>query len=78
VKIKAVANAGGLVVRNGSTNFVKLPDEFEAFDYAHSSIKSPFMDVWLNANCAFWIGNMNGASVVPIAFGKVRLITDAW
>ena len=75
---KAVTNAGGLVVRNGSRNFVKLPDEFEAFDYAHSSIKSPFMDVWLNANCAFWIGNMNGASVVPIAFGKVRLITDAW
>ena len=75
---KAVTNAGGLVVRNGSRNFVKLPDEFEAFDYAHSSIKSPFMDVWLNANFAFWIGNMNGASVVPIAFGKVRLITDAW
>ena len=75
---KAVTNAGGLVVRNGSRNFVKLPDEFDAFDYAHSSIKSPFMDVWLNANCAFWIGNMNGASVVPIAFGKVRLITDAW
>jgi putative glycosyltransferase (TIGR04372 family) len=75
---RRVAAAGGIVIRNGSRDFLSLPSDFEAFDYAYSSIKSPFMDVWLNANCAFWIGNSNGASVVPIAFGKPRLITDAW
>lgn len=73
-----VKNSGGLVIRNGEPDFCHLPEDLIAFDYAHSEIKSPFMDVWLNANCAFWVGNMNGASVVPIAFGKPRLVTDAW
>lgn len=73
-----VKNSGGLVIRNGEPDFCHLPEDFLAFDYAHSEIKSPFMDFWLNANCAFWVGNMNGASVVPIAFGKPRLVTDAW
>ena len=75
---REVSKAGGLVIRNGSPDFMDLPRNFRAFDYAHSQIKTPFMDVWLNANCAFWIGNLNGASVVPISFGKPRLLTDLW
>ena len=75
---REVSKAGGIVIRNGSPDFMHLPRNFKAFDYAHSQIKTPFMDVWLNANCAFYIGNSNGASSVPISFGKPRLITNLW
>lgn len=75
---KSVTELGGLLIRMGDTRFPKLPSNFQAFDYAHSSLRSEFMDVWLWSNCKFWIGNINGAAFPPICFGKPRLLTNQW
>lgn len=48
------------------------------FDYAHSDVKSEFMDCWLWTQCRWWTGNSNGASVIPFAFNKPRLMVDQW
>jgi putative glycosyltransferase (TIGR04372 family) len=73
-----VNELGGQVVRMGGNNFPKLINNFPAIDYAHSVIKSEELDYWLWANCKFWVGNANGASVAVIPFGKPRLLTNLW
>lgn len=73
-----IESTGGLLIRMGDGRFPRLNKSFQAFDYAHSKIRSEFMDVWLWNNCRFWVGNMNGASVPPLTFGKRRLLTDMW
>lgn len=73
-----VANQGGVVIRMGDSNFPKLEKDFPAWDYAHSEIKSEFMDVWLWANCKNWIGTVNGAAFPPVTFGKKRFLLNQW
>jgi putative glycosyltransferase (TIGR04372 family) len=75
---KIVNELGGLVVRMGDQGFPKLPKSFAAFDYAHSSLKSEFMDVWLWSQSRKWIGTVNGAAFPPIAFGTPRILLDQW
>jgi putative glycosyltransferase (TIGR04372 family) len=75
---KLIRDLGGQVVRMGGPRFPKLNDKFPAVDYAHSEIRSDYIDYWLWANCKFWIGNSNGASTAVIPFGKPRLMTDQW
>lgn len=75
---KSISEAGGLVIRMGDKRFPKLPKDFMGFDYAHSDFRSEFLDVWLWANCKFWVGNISGAAFPPICFGKPRLLTNQW
>ena len=75
---KLIKDLGGQVVRMGGPNFPQLNKKFPAIDYAHSNIKSEYIDYWLWANCKFWIGNGNGASTAVIPFKKTRLVTDHW
>ena len=75
---KSISEAGGLVIRMGDKRFPKLPKNFMGFDYAHSDFRSDFLDVWLWANCRFWVGNISGAAFPPICFGKPRLLTNQW
>ena len=76
--VKVVNELGGLVIRMGDQSFPKLPKSFAAFDYAHSSLKSDFMDVWLWSQSRKWIGNVNGAAFPPITFGTPRILLDQW
>jgi putative glycosyltransferase (TIGR04372 family) len=73
-----VQTLGGKLVRMGDLRFPKLDSSFPAFDYAHSPLRSEFMDIWLWANCKFWVGNINGAAFPPICFDKPRLLTNQW
>ncbi len=73
-----IRDLGGQVVRMGGPNFPRISANFPAIDYAHSDINADYIDYWLWANCKFWIGNANGASVAVIPFGKPRLITNQW
>jgi len=75
---KLIKDLGGQVVRMGGPNFPQLNKKFPAIDYAHSNIKSEYIDYWLWANCKFWIGNGSGASTAVIPFKKSRLVTDHW
>jgi hypothetical protein len=73
-----IHNKGGLVIRMGQSNLPALASDFHAFDYARSKIKSEFLDCWLWANCKYWVGNVNGAMLTALTFGKARLITNQW
>jgi len=75
---KLINKLGGQVVRMGSANFPKLNSNFPAIDYAHSQVRSEKLDYWLWANCKYWIGNGNGASIAIIPFDKPRLVTNVW
>lgn len=73
-----ITDLGGIVIRMGDKSFPKLSKSIQMYDYAHSNIKSDFLDCWLWSQCRWWTGNMNGASVAPHAFNKPRLVTDQW
>lgn len=75
---EVIRKLGGEVIRMGDSSFPRLDRNFPAYDYAHSRLKSDFMDVWLWANSSLWIGNVNGATLAPIAFKKPRFITNQW
>ena len=73
-----ISDLGGQVVRMGSHSFPKLSQNFQAIDYAHSAVASDVLDCWLWANCKWWTGNSNGASLAAHAFGAPRVIVDEW
>ena len=73
-----ISDLGGQVVRMGGRNFPKLPPNFQAIDYAHSEFSSDMIDCWLWANCRWWTGNANGASLAAHAFGAPRVVIDQW
>ena len=75
---KQVLEMGGQVVRMGDPSFPKLPTNFPAIDYAHSTFRSAFFDTWLWGRCRWWTGTNIGPSVVAMTFGKPRLMTDTW
>ena len=73
-----IADLGGQVVRMGSNSFPKLTSSFQAVDYAHGAFANDMIDCWLWANCRWWTGNANGASLAAHAFGAPRMIVDQW
>jgi putative glycosyltransferase (TIGR04372 family) len=73
-----ICSLGGQVIRMGGKNFPRLSEKFPAIDYAHSPVKSEKLDYWLWANCKFWVGTPNGASIAVIPFRKPRLLTNTW
>ena len=76
--INYISEKGGTVIRMGDSSFPKFSKSLPIFDYAHSKIKSEFMDCWLWSQCRWWTGDCNGASVIPHAFNKPRLVVNQW
>ena len=74
--IEAVTNAGGWVFRMGDSSMTKLPKMPNVIDYAHSSIKSDFMDIFLAATCKFCIGTSSGYWVIPRYFSVPVILTN--
>ena len=74
--IKAVTNAGGWVFRMGDSSMTKLPKMKNVIDYAHSSIKSDFMDIFLAATCKFCIGTSSGYWPIPRYFSVPCILTN--
>jgi len=73
-----ISSNGGVVIRMGNSNLPKLDLDFQAYDYAKSKIRNDFLDCWLWENCKYWVGNVNGAMLAALTFGKTRLITNQW
>lgn len=72
--MKAIEEAGGWCVRVGDTAMERLPELGRVIDYAHSPLKSPFMDMFLCAACRFFVGNTSGLILVADLFG----VPTAW
>jgi putative glycosyltransferase (TIGR04372 family) len=53
-----------------------LPSIEGVFDYAHSSLKTPELDIILPGAAAFHIGSSSGLSLVPLLFGTPCLFLN--
>ena len=67
----SLAQKGYFVIRMGKV----VEKEFNAsspmiFDYASSSKRSDFLDIWLAANCSFYISTSSGLDAVPEMFRR--------
>ncbi len=74
--IKLITDKGGWVFRMGDPSMQKLPKMNNVVDYAHSNIRSEFMDVYLGATSKFCIGTPSGYYTIPSFFGVPVLLTN--
>lgn len=68
--MRAITERGGWCVRVGEKTSKRLPHHDRVIDYAHSPFKSDWMDVFLCANCHFFLGNSSGLYLLSSVFGK--------
>lgn len=76
--IQCITDAGGWVFRMGDpVSMTPLPNLPQVIDYAHSSIRSDWMDVFLGATSRFCLATSSGYYVIPKAFGVPVLLTNS-
>ena len=73
---KAVTDAGGWVFRMGDPSMTPLPQMQQVIDYAHTEIRSDWMDVFLGATSRFLIGTASGYIDLPRFFGVPVIFTN--
>ncbi|SLM30913.1 conserved hypothetical protein [Desulfamplus magnetovallimortis] len=65
-----ITRQGGYAIRMGShTEKLLNSDNPKIIDYANK-FRCDFMDIWLLANCKFYIGSDSGIGAVPLMFNK--------
>lgn len=74
--IRAVTDRGDWVVRLGDPSMSPLPPLPRVIDYALSPARTPALDVYLAAQCRFFIGTNSGPMFMPHLFGRPALITN--
>ncbi len=74
--IQAVVDAGGWVIRMGDPGMMPLPKMDQVIDYAHSKMKSDWMDIFLCSQCRFVIGTSSGVYTIPSIFGVPAVLTN--
>jgi putative glycosyltransferase (TIGR04372 family) len=74
--IDYITSIGGYVIRMGDKSMEKLPQLDRVIDYVHTTDKTDYMDIFLCANCKFFIGTNSGLGLVPSVFGKKCLLTN--
>lgn len=74
--IKSITDAGGWVIRMGDRGMKPLPKMPGVIDYAHSDVKSDWMDVFLCAQCRFCIATSSGLFTLSSAFGVPIVATN--
>jgi len=67
--IETIVAHGGWVIRMGDPTMKPLSAIEHVIDYAHSDVRSDWMDVFLCAQCRFLIGTSSGLYLVSMAFG---------
>ena len=67
--MQEIVEHGGWCVRVGEPTPVTMPPMPGVVDYANSTAKSDWMDVFLCAHCRFFLGNSSGLSLLATVFG---------
>lgn len=68
--VEAMVERGLYCVRMGDPSMPGLQPLPKVVDYAHSPIRSDWMDVFLCASCEFFLGSSSGLYLVSTAFGR--------
>jgi len=74
--IESIVNRGGWVIHMGNPSMTPFPPMAQVIDYAHSKVRSDWMDVFLWARCRFFIGTPSGPAWVPPTFGIPCVATN--
>lgn len=74
--MEAIVAAGGWCIRMGDPTMRPLPAMAGVVDYALSAEKSAAMDVFLCAECRFFVGNTSGLYIVAAAFGRPSALAN--
>jgi len=74
--IQAVLDAGGAVVRMGDPSMTPLEFWPGVIDYAHSVVRSDWLDVYLAASCRFMMATNSGVIWMAKLFGRPVLGSD--
>jgi len=74
--VKTVVKRGGWVIRMGDPTMKPLPKIERVIDYAHSEVRSDWMDIFCCAQCRFFIGSNSGLHQVAFSFGVPRAQTN--
>ncbi len=74
--VEEVTSRGGWVIRVGDASMSPLPAMENVFDYALSSAKNDWMDVFLLAAARFMIGSSSGPTTLSYVFGVPIAMTN--
>ena len=74
--LRAITRRGGWVIRCGDQTMKPLTPMPQVIDYAHSTLKADWLDIFLCSQCRFFIGTQSGLSHVPATFGVPTLYTN--
>jgi putative glycosyltransferase (TIGR04372 family) len=74
--MQEVVARGGWAIRIGDKGMKPLPPMPRMIDYAHSEFKSDSMDIFLLAQCRFFVGTPSGPAQVPHLFGVPTVYTN--
>ncbi len=74
--VELITQRGWYVVRVGDPAMKPVPQHPGLIDYAHSSIRSNLLDVYLSSQCRFFIGTSSGPILIPHVFGTPILGTN--
>ena len=75
--VEEIISRGGVVFRMGDPGMPPLSiDSDRFFDYAHMDWRSDFMDVFLVAQCKFFVGTASGLCMVAHSFGIPSAMTN--
>jgi len=75
--IQFITSQGGWVFRMGDTSMKNLPPLEHVIDYANSTKRHALLDVYLIANCKYFVGTSSGIFDTALLFGKPTLLTNA-
>lgn len=72
-----ITSQGGWIFRMGDSSMKKIPPLDQVIDYANSDKRTALLDIFLIANCKFFIGTSSGILDTAMLFGKPILLTNA-
>lgn len=67
--VEHITDIGGVCVLMGDSTIDFPPIKKNLIDYAHHPIRSDWLDLYLSANCRFFLGNTSGAFTMASVFG---------
>ena len=81
--VEKIFERGGKVIRIGDKNMPKIADiklfnDYEVFDLAHSEYNKGIVNSWVIANCAFYVGMQSGPFDLARLFQKPILLTNMY